>query len=712
MTPNPPTYNLTALVSAPVIPTEILWNLAYFFGALAFIYFVSTFFIRNKIASQTKKVKEKKKELAPIISEFLFYEENCDKGERINYLELKILIREHIKNDFDRKVLTGILMDLIKDVSGNTRELIYDIYRDLELHKDAFKKMGSWRWEVVAKGLFELTQMNVTDAFEHTTRYINNKHSTLRKQAEIAVVTLNENGISYFLDHTKCKISEWQQLKLLDVVRNKETLIPPSFRIWLTSKNNHVVLFALRLIKFYNQNDAGIPIIELVKHRNNHIKKEAIECIGDFNVTQAIPLLKTVFTKSTNSVKMAILGAIAQIGSEEDVDFLLSVELKEKDFTIKGKIISAINTLCPNLILPTHDIKEINISEIDAKESSTVDEVLEEATNEGVLETLMDLSHDITAVDHENSVLTNEIETQSNVPLEEEIETVPMVQNQEVMEEETLEISSELENQNHTEETVINALREKNLNDIEAFASKEKQAFSSLKSGMDAIQNPLDFQIPQSDFYDEAILEKMALLENIAELGDQREIPFLKNLLIDETSDVVIEKSLEIIAKLTTMENDPQKTKGQPNFEVTGYEVTDSVFNDLIKRGDLDSKVMLLKEIGKVGDEKELPLLHKLSKDNNTIIAKNAKKALAILNNRLIDNIDQKQKEIEAETKTIENIDSTITYNELFNLDFEPEKTIKKEEKITVGNSFIPGITLFNQICSATSKLYNNKDGQ
>lgn len=292
-----------------------------------------------------------------MICEFLFFDENGEKKEKINYIDLKIQIRELLKNQFEREVLTAVLMDLRKDVTGKTQEDIFHMYQDLDLHKDAYKSLNSWRWERVSKGIFELTQMEVKDAYSLITRFINDKRATIRKQAEIATVSLKDEGINYFLDHTRYKISEWQQLKLLDVVRNKKDYVPPPFRLWLTSKNNHVVLFVLRLIKYYNQNDASASLIQLLRHKNNQIKKEAIFCIRDFHVTEAVPELKHIFWKCTTDIKMDILEALSHLGTDEDIGFIENIVEKEMAFTVKGKAITALNTIRPEGILPTKDIQ-------------------------------------------------------------------------------------------------------------------------------------------------------------------------------------------------------------------------------------------------------------------------------------------------------------------------------------------------------------------
>ncbi len=299
-----------------------------------------------------------------MISEFLFFEENATKIEQCEYINLKIEIRDLIKDEFNRKVLSGILLDLQKDVSGITKKKVFRLYQELGLQEDAYAKLKSWRWEIVSQGILELTQMQVTEAYGFITKFINDKRGVIRKQAEIATVTLKHEGISYFLDSTTCKISEWQQLKLLDVIRNLEGFQPPKFKAWLTSGNSYVVLFALRLIKYYNQNDAYSSIIELVKHSNNQIKAEAIGCIREFNILEARDTLKLVFYKCNTDNKLLILDTLAIFGQREDISFLQMIENKEANFSVKSKALSAINTIYPESIMPTEGIQHISTNQI------------------------------------------------------------------------------------------------------------------------------------------------------------------------------------------------------------------------------------------------------------------------------------------------------------------------------------------------------------
>ena len=347
-----------AHLSLPKIHTDLLWILTIGFCALGLLYFVFVFFFRNRLSNRAALVAERKRELAPIISHFLFHEKESSVDEHKEYLSQKVEIRELIKSKFNRQVLAEILMDLQKDVSGEARQNLYDLYVGLGLHHDAYSKLGSWRWEVISQGILELTQMRVEESYLFIRRFINHSRGVIRKQAQIATVSLKHEGIGYFMDTCRYRISEWQQLKLIDVLRHLEDFTPPRFKVWLTSKNKDVVLFALRLIRYYNQNDANQAIIQLIKHKNVQIRSEAIQCLKEFGVSESLDTLKQAFRRSSTEVKLSILDAIGALGTRADIEFLKKVERTQDNFTVKSKALTAINTIDPELIMPSEDIRE------------------------------------------------------------------------------------------------------------------------------------------------------------------------------------------------------------------------------------------------------------------------------------------------------------------------------------------------------------------
>lgn len=827
------TYAQHVLISAPRIPTDFLWGLSLLFVIVALLYFVSVFIFRNRLAKNEKRIMAKRKVFSPMICEFLFFEENGDKKEKKNYIDLKIQIRELIKNPFDRAVLTSVLLDLRKDVNGKTRAELLRVYQELELHKDAYKKLNSWRWEIISKGIYELTQMQVNDSYGLITRFINDKRATIRKQAEIATVSLKPEGINYFLDHTRYKISEWQQLKLLDVVRNKTDYNPPPFRLWLTSKNNHVVLFALRLIKYYNQNDASASLIRLLRHKSNHIKKEAIFCIRDFHVVDAVPVLKTIFWKCTNDVKMFILEALSQLGTEDDIGFLEELITKEVAFTVKGKAISALNTIRPEGVMPSNDIlpKEdfenetpntdppVSSNEVidnfNLPESPMVNKLQQiegiedsenvgdtfEALNEEIaflpivtdepikaepmaaegyskyaeehilarnltvqyqevsplakadelhfdfLPIVTDKSTDTETTEYaleELPVIYSEVTTQKQSISEETKTILDITHNLNVLFEEitggkkptkkteTVKgyryeqtdiyfgdgIAKDVKDINVIyepityEKTIESAPL---IDEIDWTGAFEPKSDQEVENKIDE-DNDVDLSflkefgdIPKPLFYDDHVMNTMALLEDISDLGDYREIPHLNMLLQTETNVSVKNRINDLISRFSSTE-DIETENIEIDFELGIQDARQSVFHGLFEVSDIDAKIILLTEIAEVGDEMEIPLLKTLTKHEDIHVRKAAKNALDKLSSRLLHQANPKITTEEPMVKEETNVKDTIDYDDIFTVEFDDETTETAPQiKINDTTGQQDGNTLFDHLCAMSTKLYNKK---
>ncbi len=348
----PLTSGITGLLLARQFQTDPVWMLAGFFALLGGVYLLLTFWMRNRISAKREAIRLKKRDLAPMISNFLFYQHDSENEDRDTYIAMKIEIRELLKVPMNREVLSEVLMDLRMDVSGDARDRLFQLFQDLDLHLDSFRKLESYRWERISKGILELTDMQVEKAYPFIRKFINDRRSVIRKQAQLATVMLREEGIAYFLDTAHYSISEWQQLKLLEILMQREDYNPPRFRVWLTSENRDVVLFSLRLIRHYRQNDAEMALLKLLGHQNQRIKGAALECIREFRFRSALAPIIALFPGVNEELKLLILDTIGLIGSESELGFLEDQASRSRNFIIRSKARSVMNLLKPDSALP------------------------------------------------------------------------------------------------------------------------------------------------------------------------------------------------------------------------------------------------------------------------------------------------------------------------------------------------------------------------
>jgi len=668
------TYYHYALLSIPKIHTDLLWDLSILFSGLCLLYFGIIFFFRNKLAAKTRIKVERRKQLAPIISNFLFYGEDASKEEKYEYIELKVEIRQFIKDPINRNILKEILLDLQKDLDGDARNRLFKLYQDFDLHLDAYTKLNSWRWEVISQGILELTQMQVEQSYSFIKKFINHRRSVIRKQAQIAAVSLKHEGISYFLDTNKYHISEWQQIKVLEVLRNKEDFIPPKFGAWLTSKNKDVVLFALRLIKYYNQIDSNISIIELVKHKDDEVKQAAIQCIKEFGIANATGILKVSLWKCGTETKILILDAIGSLGKKEDLEFLYRVYNRESNFNVRSKALSAINAIAPDTVLPKEHL-DTSIKIEDPIDMPMVSEEIPaaikpleemvEVTEDKTLEPDAEdppqeetITHEIAALDQEdleifdicfmeelNEILNEEPDKDDNLNENDflPLDFLPIVEQKQPS-------MSKKKNKRKSTEAVDN------LDVIFEHVHPDENFRKELEDILSRIEIPDENGNTEVEYLDFKFLpfvvsheeENGALPELPADINDLEVIceeigidrPFKESIeelpeyevetvsLNDEidTCLMVDWEGLQEESKTKEPEQEPVfQTEPSIDKKDTPKNFGFSIFEELFRYCDTESKLILLDEIVDLGDEKELYFVQSLFKDPKQKVRKKAR---------------------------------------------------------------------------------------
>jgi len=192
-----------------------------------------------------------------------------------------------------------------------------------------------------------------------------------------------------------------------------------------------------------------------------------------------------------------------------------------------------------------------------------------------------------------------------------------------------------------------------------------------------------------ASFMEQEELDAMVLLENIAEMGDNRELPILQEIIAKHTSLVVIDRANELIRKFSYQSPRPNDLFSSEN------DLSESVFTEIFNLSDVETKFILLEEISRVGDVKEIELLKTVIASESKLLAKKATQALHQIESQIELIASESTKAVEDE-------------NTLFEVDFELElndsvKSSKKSNK--------NGSTLFDQLCSMSNNFYNKING-
>lgn len=329
------------------IKTDILWQLVLTFGGLAALFFLLIFYFRNHLVAKERDLSDRKTELTPLIRNYLLQQVESTKENEADLLWTKMEIRNFLNNPLDRKVITEIMLEVQRDGLPETRKQISALYQYFGLHDRALQQLESRKWDTVSRAISELTEMQVSQAYDAIKAHINSKNSVVRKQAQLATVQLKEEGIQFFLDTARYPISQWQQVKILEILTSNSEFTVPSFRDWLVSENQEVVLFALRLIRVFRQMDAQQALLMFLNHKSERIQVAAVECIGDFQYDPARWSLRSIYKKASSELKIHILHALQAIGNTEDISWLDQQARADASFLVRSKARLAVNALQP-----------------------------------------------------------------------------------------------------------------------------------------------------------------------------------------------------------------------------------------------------------------------------------------------------------------------------------------------------------------------------
>jgi len=191
-----------------------------------------------------------------------------------------------------------VLIDQIKDVSvnlkGDSWAKLRELYLKLGLGAESLRKAYDRRWHIKIKGFRELAYMNMKDANEEIFKCLNSGNEILRMEAQIALVRLNDDNPFGFLDHLIRPFSLWEQITLHELIV-QHGIDVPEFRQWLNSPNDTVVMFALRMIKEFNQISAEGEVRKILNHNSGGVRRIAIEVAGDLKLESTLEVMKRMY---------------------------------------------------------------------------------------------------------------------------------------------------------------------------------------------------------------------------------------------------------------------------------------------------------------------------------------------------------------------------------------------------------------------------------
>lgn len=245
----------------------------YLFVAASFVLYLIIVASRNRKIKREKLSKEYSVVIDKIMSSVIFEDTLFSSiKEDKNFLVL-------FNTGIFRSVITESLINLHKNYEGIYAHKLEQFYKDSGLVKDSYRKLKSLKWEVKCKGITELAEFNINEAFDQIIAYSRARKKTLKIVAINACIKLEgTQSIVYLVEH-RDPIDDWMQLNIINAFKKHDIGDTEGVELLLESQNTTVVNLGLKLIVELKLTQKMPYVAQLAEQTSNAVLKYKAQSI-------------------------------------------------------------------------------------------------------------------------------------------------------------------------------------------------------------------------------------------------------------------------------------------------------------------------------------------------------------------------------------------------------------------------------------------------
>jgi len=268
----------------------------------------------------------------------------------LDYIDDKVLMDEKefkkiCNSRFKRNILINQIIDVGLMMPNTLLEHLTELYFRLGLNKETKRKLYSRKWHNKIKAMKELSSLQIPDYNDEILKSINAKNSTLRMEAQIAMVRLSDEENPFgFLEHLDHDFSVWEQITLHELIEQAEIPVP-DFSKWLISDNHTVGMFCLRMMREYKQFENIEALNNMLYHPDDKVVRFAIEVVGDLKIDGLTKNLKDIYKHEPYLNALEIVKTMGKIGDPKTIKFIQHVVDSEEDTQLQIEGVKAINSM-------------------------------------------------------------------------------------------------------------------------------------------------------------------------------------------------------------------------------------------------------------------------------------------------------------------------------------------------------------------------------
>jgi hypothetical protein len=239
------------------------------------------------------------------------------------------------------------LISIKQNISGLKPNLILVVYKTFGFQKFSSRLIQNKKWHQKSLGIYHYQMLEYKIKKSHIKGLLKDSNKFLQSNALIALIALSDEKFD-FLNNYKFKISQADELKILDIIYQKKAELPTSINSWFFNTNSSVVLLAIKLMVQYRKSLSPEQVVLLLSHPEAMVRKETLLAIRLLNVGHANEfIIKKYKTELDKRNKISSLKTLASIGDPDSLSFVINLLETEQDLELKFEIVNCLNQLDP-----------------------------------------------------------------------------------------------------------------------------------------------------------------------------------------------------------------------------------------------------------------------------------------------------------------------------------------------------------------------------
>lgn len=189
-----------------------------------------------------------------------------------------------------------------------------------------------------ALSIYSELGMAGTDSKLLSHAYSHNKE--IRNEARLSYLNLSKNDPYRFFDELKEDLSEWNQIKLMNMLIEQSSNIGlPNFGKWIAySKNKSLIIFLIKAVAYFEQYKTIDVIRTKINDSDHKLRSEAILALGKLKDTDSEEILKQIYYNQPDECQSAIIETVGIFKTGKSLEFLISAFHESATIFMKKEI--------------------------------------------------------------------------------------------------------------------------------------------------------------------------------------------------------------------------------------------------------------------------------------------------------------------------------------------------------------------------------------